>query len=545
MLAWRYLNPRRAILSSITLICLSGVVLGVAVLVVVMAVMAGLEREVKARVLGFSPHLKIEAFPGGAWMPTGDWRSVADKVKAVPGVEAAAPFLQDNMIVDHNGAQIPLMFRAVDTKDTTQIKGIEDMLDRTEYPDSSADMGLDNFVVISSQSAKSLGVGPGDMLRLYSTRNFQNVMPVVEAVNRPLVREEFADQLAEANKLLEVKKDERGRLVIPIEAFNRAYNQLLLPIQIQAAGDPQTGVSSKPIRKPEQALVERALEALYFIWENHKDEAAGVYVIPKEQQEQFQSALKELGEADRDKMDGKAWGSLKEVILPKEVKIIGVYMTSQRVLAPDLFVPIPLGQELSNLGDAVQAVAVRVQDPYKAGLYRNDVQKVMGDDWQVSTWMDLQGDMYSMIARERVMMSFVLSFIILICAFAMSAVMFTNTMQKKREIGVMKALGATQGQIVRVFLYQGVLLGILGAISGIGLGRLILHYRDSILSAMRSVGFDPFPASIQGFDQMPVMIKNDEHLVIAIGSFLLCVAAAWLPARAVARSEPAKALRNL
>ena len=81
MLAWRYLNPRRAMLSAVTLISVTGVLLGVLVLVVVMAVYAGLEREIKNRLLGFTPHVRLEYVPFGPWRePITEWRATASEV---------------------------------------------------------------------------------------------------------------------------------------------------------------------------------------------------------------------------------------------------------------------------------------------------------------------------------------------------------------------------------------------------------------------------------------------------------------------------------
>jgi len=144
-----------------------------------------------------------------------------------------------------------------------------------------------------------------------------------------------------------------------------------------------------------------------------------------------------------------------------------------------------------------------------------------------------------------VMMYFALSFIVLVSAFSMMAVMFTVTIQKRREIGVMKALGAAPGQIVRVFLYQGMILGVVGAALGWGLGRVVIHYRGEIQVVMRGLGFDPFAASFTGFSVLPAHNNPVEQGVIAFAAFVLCSLAALVPAAMAARSDAAKSLRNL
>jgi len=143
------------------------------------------------------------------------------------------------------------------------------------------------------------------------------------------------------------------------------------------------------------------------------------------------------------------------------------------------------------------------------------------------------------------MMYFALSFIVLVSAFSMMAVMFTVTIQKRREIGVMKALGAAPGQIVRVFLYQGMILGVMGSVLGVALGHAVIHFRGEIQAAFRALGFDPFTASFTGFGKLPAYHNPLEQAVIAVMAFILCSLAALVPAFIAARSDAAKSLRNL
>jgi len=106
-------------------------------------------------------------------------------------------------------------------------------------------------------------------------------------------------------------------------------------------------------------------------------------------------------------------------------------------------------------------------------------------------------------------------------------------------------LGAAPGQIVRVFLYQGMILGFCGAVLGVVLGRLVIHFRGPIQGVFRSLGFDPFAASFTGFGVLPAHHNVSEQVVIAVMAFVLCSLAAWVPAVFAARSDAAKSLRNL
>lgn len=518
-------------LSSFSIISLIGVLLGVLVLVVVMAVYAGLERDVKGRLLGFTPHILVSHRPMAGTTPgVDDWRRDSAPLKGFPGVESTAPFVSDNVILDVDSMQKPVMFRAVDTEDPSQVAGITRMLDRDHYPDSTSDMGLDDRVVISSTLAEQFGIGVGQTIRLYSTRNFEQVMSAYKATEKPPVREAFADKWKKVNDLLTQGWKKHGD------------NEAIATTSLKEAYDLLHELWQARIREPERVLIQNVMDAM---GEAEPDTAAGIHVFTKEQREAVDKGLAELAGTDADKMDGEILKGLKEVVLPKEALVVGVYQSSQMALTPDIFMPLPLAQTVAGLSDTVQGLSVRLDDPYQAAEVAAALSAKLGPEWQTTTWMQQYEAFFSLINQQRMMMYFALSFIVLVSAFSMMAVMFTVTIQKRREIGVMKALGATSGQIVRVFVYQGMILGFFGAVLGVGLGRLVIHYRGGVQAFMRTIGFDPFSAAFTGFTILPAYNNPGEQAAFAFMAFLLCAFAALVPAFFAARSDAAKSLRNL
>ena len=518
-------------LSSFTLISLVGVLLGVLVLVVVMAVYAGLERNVKERLLGFTPHILLRQDPGVTGdFRMNDWHEAAKRASKLPHVQAATAFVSDNVIVDKDAMQRPVLFRGIDTSDPEQVAGISRMLDNEAFPGSTADLGLDDRVVISSILADQLHVQLGDSLRLYSTRNFEEVMEAYKATENPPVREAFADVWKKATADLQSNwKPEGEKFTFPIELLMETYDSI-------------DAIRIEDIRKPELQLLDALLLA---IETGEKDEAAKVYRFSAENKAAIEKAISDLNSTDAEKMDGETLKGLKKIVLPKEAEIIGVYKASQMTVTPDLFVPLHLAQTLAGLGDSVQGIALRLDDPYLAGQAAAESRKILGPEWSLLTWGEQYQAFFALINQQRVMMYFALSFIVLVSAFSMMAVMFTVTIQKRREIGVMKALGAAPGQIVRVFLYQGMILGVLGAILGVGLGRLVIHFRGPIQGIFRDLGFDPFTSDFTGFGVLPAYNNPAEQVIIAFLAFVLCSLAALVPAFFAARSDAAKSLRNL
>ncbi|MFK7850188.1 MAG: ABC transporter permease [Akkermansiaceae bacterium] len=523
-------------LSSFTLISLMGVMLGVLVLVVVMAVFAGLERDVKGRLLGFTPHILVKSpllvsqVQEDGSVSESSWQNLAAETAKIEGVAAATAYIADNVILDVGSWQRPVAFRGIDTSDPAQVEGIEEMLDKTNFPESSADLGLDDRAVVSSIIAEQFQLSVGDNLRLYSTRNFEEVMEAYKATEKSVVRESFPDEWTIVDSLLKKPWAKDGdRFVVPIEELTEAYNTLRV-------------IYAEDIREPERELVEMILFAMETGERDEKDEQ---YFFREPEKVSMDEAFVSLQKTDAEELDAEILKGLKNLVLPKEAVVAGIYSASQMAVTPDLFVPLPLAQDLAGLDDEVQGVSLRLDDPYEAERVAETVRNTLGAGFFSETWGDQYQAFFALINQQRVMMYFALSFIVLVSAFSMMAVMFTVTIQKRREIGVMKALGAAPSQIVRVFLYQGMLLGLMGAVLGVGLGRVVIEFRGLVQEGMRKVGFDPFSESLTGFGVLPAHNDPVEQFVIGLMAFVLCSIAALVPAFFAARSDAARSLRNL
>lgn len=515
-------------LSSFSLISLIGVMLGVLALVVVMAVFAGLERNVKQRYLDALPHVLL-------MRPDRMLRQEADEtikmVRSLPYVESATPYVADNVVIDAPTDQRPVDFRAIDTTDPVQVAGLQKLLDPQAYPGSSADLGIDDRVVISSLIANNLGIKVGDKIRLISTRNVREVMKIFKSTERPPVREAYPEDWKKVTTVLHSGWKAQGEnFTLPFTPYRETYDTLQ-----KIYGD--------EIRQAERDHVEAILLAMD---ESEKgDDASGVFIFTSASKARIEKALTALDTADAEKMNSEVLMGLKTLILPKEVEVIGIYPASIMAATPALFVPLPLAQNLAGLGDTVQGIRLTLDDPYQAEAFKVIASQTLGPDWILHTWGEAYEPFFRLIAQQRVMMYFVLIFIMLVSAFSIMAVMFTITIQKRREIGVMKSLGASSGQIIRVFLYQGMILGTLGALLGVGLGRLVILFRGDLQTALRVFGFDPFSESLIGSNILPAYNNPWEQAAFALVAFLLCSLAALVPAFFAARSDAAKSLRNL
>jgi lipoprotein-releasing system permease protein len=231
--------------------------------------------------------------------------------------------------------------------------------------------------------------------------------------------------------------------------------------------------------------------------------------------------------------------------LPEDLIIRGVFQTGQFDYDLNyLIVSTGTAQTIWGMQDAVHGIAVRVKNPDEAEQVKDELNKVLPDTLHSRTWMDDNRDLFNAVGIERVVMACILCLILMVAAFGLCSTLITVTVQKSREIGLMKALGANDAQVCSVFLFHGTVVGVVGAISGTALGLLILHYlnviRDFLLYAFH---IQVFASSVYGLPQIPAVVSYTQIVVIDIAAMVICVFAALIPAISAATLAPARALR--
>ncbi len=233
-----------------------------------------------------------------------------------------------------------------------------------------------------------------------------------------------------------------------------------------------------------------------------------------------------------------------EYYLPSEYAISGIFATGYFEFDTEfVLVSLAEAQRLYDLRDGIHGILVRTNDPLRAFALRDKLNAQLKPPLLAETWMDQNSHLFGAVAVERLVMSFVLFFIIIVAALGLCSTLITVTVQKAREIGLMKALGASDGQIVKIFTFYGLVVGVLGSALGVGFGYLVLHYRNEFLAFLRqTLRLDVFPPEIYHFAQLPAVADPGMTLWIALAGVMLSTAAALLPAFAALRVDPASTL---
>ena len=183
------------------------------------------------------------------------------------------------------------------------------------------------------------------------------------------------------------------------------------------------------------------------------------------------------------------------------------------------------------------------RDPFDQKTLISGLRKAL-PDYEVLTWEDANRRLLDVLNVEKRMMFFLLIFIVLVAAFSITGTLITSVYQKTREIGLLKALGAGDRAVTGIFIGQGMLIGVIGSITGVALGTLFVALRNHILHLVSAcTGMELFPKEFYYFNELPAHIVPQDVAFIVVSSIVLCTLGAVLPAWRAARLEPAQALR--
>jgi lipoprotein-releasing system permease protein len=249
------------------------------------------------------------------------------------------------------------------------------------------------------------------------------------------------------------------------------------------------------------------------------------------------SELKKLRE-NRDKEGEKT-------VLPDEYEVRGIFDVGHfEYNASFVVTSLEDAQELYVLGDHVHGLTVALKDPDEAPAVKQDLMRALGPDFEIRTWMEENASFLSALVVEKNMMFYLLFFIMIVAALCILSALITFVVQKTREIGMLKALGATDLQVSGLFLSQSGFVGVVGVCIGFGLGMLALAYRNEFLHFMNRVtGWELFPASIYIFTGLPALIIPRDIVIICGSALLICLLGGLIPAWRAGRLKPVEALR--
>lgn len=263
------------------------------------------------------------------------------------------------------------------------------------------------------------------------------------------------------------------------------------------------------------------------------------------------SILKSLQSVEGAKdAEGRKQGieEIREMTAPQEVTVTGIFDSGHWDFDANIvFVHLETAQVLYNFDlEECHGIAVRTDDGFKANEYQEKLHELLPQQFRVLTWVQMHKLIFDAVAAERQAMYLILFMIMIVGGFCIMNTMITVTFQKKSEIGLLKALGAREGQVAWVFLFQGILVGLVGVLVGLAFAELTLYFRNDMAGWIgKTFGVDIFSAEIYKVDGgLPAKQTLRDLVIISTGAFIACTVASLIPALIAASLQPAKALRS-
>jgi lipoprotein-releasing system permease protein len=414
----RYLRAKRkqVFVSIITFISIAGIFLGVAALIIVLAVMNGFEQDLRNKILGINSHIILMQYSGAMR----DHPRVMRDVVQVPGVVAATPFIYSQAMLKNGGSVTGIVLRGLSMEDA---------------------MKVINLGKIREGNLDHLG---------NEGRKIPGLKPELTSLPGILIGRELAKNLG---------------------VFLHETVFVVSPSGVA------TPMGMVPRMKP--FLVVGIFESGFF---------------------EYDSTL--------------AYISLKNC------------------------------QEFLNMGDLVTGIEIRVDDIYRADRIAKQIEQKLGFPYWGRNWMEMNRNLFSALKLEKRVMFIILSLIVLVAAFNIISALIMIVMEKNKDIAILKTMGATRAGIMKIFIFQGIIVGAIGTFLG-SLAGLAVAFNLEALSRFveKLFGFKILPGDVYYLSELPSQVNYGDVGIIILGTLLISFLSTIYPSWRASRLDPAESLR--
>ena len=414
----RYLRAKRkqVFVSVITFISVAGIFLGVAALIIVLAVMNGFETDLRNKILGINSHIVLMEYNG----TMKQYPQVIKNIEDVPGVVASTPFIYSQAMVKSGNSASGVVLRGLLVESAFQVitlgkmkEGKMDFLQADRRPAEQIDPGLVNLpgIIVGKELAKNLGIFLYEPISIVSPTGMVTPMGMIPRMKRFLV----------------------------VGIFDSGFYE-------------------------------------------------------------YDSTL--------------TFVSLKDC------------------------------QEFLNMGDLVTGVEIRVNDIYKADVIAKTIERKLGFPYWARNWMEMNKNLFAALRLEKRVMFIILSLIVLVAAFNIITTLIMVVMEKNKDIAILKSMGATAKSIMKIFILQGVIIGVIGTLLG-ALGGITVALNLSKISLFveNLLGVKILPGDVYYLSELPSRINYGDVSIIIVGSLAICFLSTIYPSWRASKLDPAEALR--
>ena len=201
--------------------------------------------------------------------------------------------------------------------------------------------------------------------------------------------------------------------------------------------------------------------------------------------------------------------------------------------------------KLYRMGSDVTGVRLKLQNVFAAEQIATDIARELGGGYYVDAWTRQHANFFRSIALTKSMMFLILLLVVAVAAFNVVSTLVMVVKDKRADIAILRTLGATPREIMRVFIVQGVMIGMIGVLSGIALGTLLAWNLESLIHCLEALFHTQFmDAKLYFMSDLPAEVQIQDVVKVSLVAFAMCALATLYPAWRAARVQPAQALRH-
>ncbi|MEI8355272.1 MAG: lipoprotein-releasing ABC transporter permease subunit [Deltaproteobacteria bacterium] len=229
----------------------------------------------------------------------------------------------------------------------------------------------------------------------------------------------------------------------------------------------------------------------------------------------------------------------------KRFRVSGIFDTGMYEYDSTLaYVRLAEAQSFLSMGEAVTGIQLKVDDVYKTGEICKEINRTLGSQYFARDWMQMNKNILFALKTEKVVMFIILTLIVLVAAFGIASTLFMVVMEKTRDIAILKSMGATGRSIMKIFVLEGLIIGVAGTAIGLMGGLAIAFNLESIVDVVQKVtGFQFFSKDIYYLNHFPSQVVASDVLLISVTAVLISFVATLYPSWQGSRLTPAEALR--
>jgi len=225
--------------------------------------------------------------------------------------------------------------------------------------------------------------------------------------------------------------------------------------------------------------------------------------------------------------------------------VVGIFQSGMYEYDNSLaYISIPVAQKFFDMGDRVTGIEIKTGDIYRVKEIAKEIRRSLGFPFWTKDWMEMNRNLFSALRLEKIAMFIILVLIVLVAAFNIISTLIMVVMEKNKDIAILKSMGASSRGIMRIFLIEGLVIGVVGTFLGAVFGLLAAFNLEKITDFVEHLfGFKILSSDVYYIDKLPSQVNPLDVTLILVTAISISLVATIYPSWRASKLDPAEALR--